>query len=159
MEVQDPYQTDARLWCAPVHPGHADVLLAALHPDHPFVLIETWDGIGDWHKATVRIGADDEPRPRLVRKHSFDLLVSPAEAAEIGSLLRAQGMSGGGFRCHQFQRHPKATFHVPDSLQASAGAQRGQGVELSIELPHDGEPALVSSPNRANLDAFLARLA
>ena len=48
------------------------------------MLIEAWDGIPDWHEAIVRVGIDDEPRPRLVRRHSFDLLVIALCAAVPG---------------------------------------------------------------------------
>ena len=78
------HQRDDGLWQVGVWPGRADVLLRALDPDWPFVLIETWDGNSDWHEATVSLGAQDETRLRLVRRHRFDLLVTPAEAAEIG---------------------------------------------------------------------------
>ncbi len=159
MEVSEPCERDNGLWSTIVHPGHADVLLGAIDPQWPFVLIETWDGIPDWHEAIVSIGTEDQPRARLVRKHVFDLLVSPAEAAEIGGYLRGQGFTGGGVQCHQFRQRPSATFRLPDSSMARADAMRGRGVELTIDLPHDAEPAVVSSPSKANLEAFVARLA
>lgn len=158
MEISEARERDG-LWHAAVHPGHADILLGAIDHRWPFVLIETWDGIPGWHEAIVSIGIDDEPRPRLVRRHSFDLLVSPAEAAEIGRRLRKQGLGGGGFLCHQFQQRPKATFWLPERPRPRADAMRGQGVELTIDLPHDTEVAVVSSPVKANVDAFASRLA
>jgi hypothetical protein len=74
-------------------------LLSALDPDWPFVLIETRDGNSDWHEATVSVGPQDQPRLRLVRHHRFDLLVTPAEAIEIGRHLHAQGVGGGRLGC------------------------------------------------------------
>ncbi|MBM0124577.1 hypothetical protein [Pimelobacter simplex] len=106
----------------------------------------------------MSIGLDDVPHRRLVRRHSFDLLVSPAEAAVIGVRLRLQGLSGGGFLCHQFQQRPKATFQLPERPRARSDAMRGQGVELTIDLPHDTEVAVVTSPFRANLERFTSRL-
>lgn len=35
---------------------------------------------------------------------------------------------------------------------------RGLGVELLINLPHDGEIAVVSSPKRSTLDGYATRL-
>lgn len=156
--VSVPSQADDGLWCVAVHPGHADLLLAALDAAMSFVLIESWDGISDWHEAVVRIGADAEPRLRVVRRLSFDLLVAPSEAAEIGGQLRELGVAGGGLLCHQFRQRPHANFHMPDSGKARADAARGQGVELTIDLPHDGEVAVVSSPSEDNLKAYVRRL-
>ena len=158
VDVSEPYLNDEGLWQAAVNPGHADVLLGALDPHLPYVLIETWDGESDWHEATVSVGPDDQPRSRVVRRHRFDLLVSPAEAIEIGAHLRAQGLSGGGLGCFQFRQRPRSTFRLPDASRSRADAIRGQRVELAIDLPHDDEVAVVSSPIEANVVQFVRRL-
>jgi hypothetical protein len=36
---------------------------------------------------------------------------------------------------------------------------RGQGVDLAIDLPHDGEVAVVCSPNKTALIEYVQRLA
>jgi hypothetical protein len=160
VDVSEPFLNDDRLWQAAVYPGYADVLLRTLDPLMPYVLIETWDGKSEWHEATVSVGPDDEPRSRLVRRHRFDLLVSPAEAVEIGVHLSAEARDGwGGLGCFQFRRRPRSTFHLPDSPRSRADAMRGQGVELEIDLPHDGEVAVVRSPLESNLVQFMRRLA
>lgn len=158
MEISEPYYNDDRLWCASVFPGRADLLLEGLDPAFPFVLIETWDGQRDWHEATVSVGRDEAPRRRIVRYHRFDVLVSPAEAVEIGAHLHAQGLSGGGLGCFQFRERPRATFRLPEWSKGRADAMRGQRVELSIDLPHDGEVAVVCSPTESNLLAYVRRL-
>lgn len=144
---------------ASVWPGHSDVLLAALDPEAAFVLIETWDGNSDWHEAQVSVAVGDEPRTRLVRHHSFDLLVTPEEAIEVGLSLRAQGKTSGGLECHQFRQRPRPEFHLPGNPRARADAMRGHDVLLSIELPHDAEVAVVSSPSRPDLEGYISRLA
>ena len=67
--------------------------------------------------------------------------------------------SGGGFGCYQFRQRPRADFHLPDYPQGRADAMRGQGVELVIDLPHDMEVAVLSSPSKAALSHYLRRLA
>lgn len=152
-------QDENGVWRSSVWPGRADVLLAALNPDSAYVLIETWDGDRDWHEAVVSVGVGEEPRTRVVRKHRFDVLVSPEEATAIGRHLHAQGVSGRGFRCYQFRQRPRADFRLPHYPQGCADAMRGQGVELAIDLPHDMEVAVVSSPSKAALSHYLRRLA
>lgn len=142
MNVSEPHQVESGLWCITVDVGHADDLLAALDPDHAFVLIETWDGDPDWHEVVVSAGGADSPRTRFVRRHSFDLLVTPAEAVEIGVHLRNEGVAGGGLSCYQFRQPPKATFRLPDSAKGHADALHGQGVAIAIDLPHDSETAV-----------------
>ena len=163
VELAEMRQGDKGMWQTTVWPGRADVLLSALDPDWPFVLIETGDGNSDWHEATVSVGPQDRPRLRLVRHHRFDLLVTPAEAIEIGRHLHAQGVGGGGLGCYQFRQRPRATFRLPDYSRprprARADAMRGQGVDLAIDLPHDGEVAVVCSPNKTALMEYLQRLA
>jgi hypothetical protein len=135
-------------------------LLSALDPDWPFVLIETRDGNSDWHEATVSVGPQDQPRLRLVRHHRFDLLVTPAEAIEIGRHLHAQGVGGGRLGCYQFRQRPRATFRLPDYSRPRADAmRRGQRVDLAIDLPHDGEVAVVWSPNKTAVIEYVQRLA
>jgi hypothetical protein len=151
-------QSEYGLWRVAVTAGQADLLLAALDPDLPFVVIETWDGDPGWHEATVRVGATGELRTRTVRRNSFDLLLSPKEAVEIGQYLRVQGVSGGGLTCYQFRARPRSDFRLPAQPKARSDAMRGLGVELLIDLPHHGEVAVVSSPARSALDAFVARL-
>lgn len=158
VEISEPYQNDDRLWCASVYPGRADLLLGGLDPALPFVLIETWDGQSDWHEAAVSVGPDEPPRRRIVRSHRFDVLVTPAEAIEIGAHLHAQGLSGGGLGCFQFRVRPPATFRLPEWSKGRANAMRGQGVELAIDLPHDDEVAVVSSPTESNLLEYVRRL-
>ena len=158
VEISDPYENGAGLWCASVWPGHADQLLRGLDPALPFVLIETWDGQPGWHEATVSVGPNEVPRPRTVRQHGFELLVTPAEAIEIGAHLRAQGLSGGGLGCFQFRDRPRDTFRLPDYSTGRADAMRGQRVEIAIDLPHDEEVAVVSSPTESVLIDYLARL-
>ena len=152
-------QDENGLWWSSVWPGRADVLLAALNPDSAYVLIETWDGKRDWHEAVVSVGVGEEPRTRVVRHHGFDVLVSPQEATAIGRHLHAQGLVGGGFICYQFRQRPRASFRLPDYPQGRADAMRGQGVELAIDLPHDGEVAVVNSPSKAALSDYMRRLA
>ncbi|MBM7520463.1 hypothetical protein [Nocardioides nitrophenolicus] len=159
MDLSEPYQQADGLWCVSVNPGHADELLGALDPEFPFVLIETWDGDSDWHEAVVSVGPNDVARPRLVRHHSFDLLVTPVEARGVGVHLRAQGLAGGGLGCFQFRERPAPAFRVPASLAGRRSALEGQKVEIAIELPHDGEVAVVASPSRARLIAYGQRLA
>ncbi len=159
VDATEPRRQGNGLWCTVVHPGHADILLGALDPHAPFVVIESMSGIHDWHEAIVSIGTRDEPQPRLVRRHTFDLLVDPSDAAQIGVHLRHQGLAGGGFMCHQFRQRQPATFKLPNSPSARADAVRGQGVELTIDLPHDGEVAVVSALSQSNLVAFMERLA
>jgi hypothetical protein len=77
VELAEMYQGDNGLWQTAVWPGRADVLLSALDPDWPFVLIETWDGNSDWHEATVSVGPQDQPRLRLTGSaKSFVIRVS-----------------------------------------------------------------------------------
>jgi hypothetical protein len=158
MELGEVHQRDDGLWRVAVWPGRADVLLGPLDSDWPFVLIETWDGNPGWHEATVSVGAHDEPRLRLVRHHRFDLLVTPAEAIEIGRHLHAQGPAGGGLVCYQFRERPRAGFRLPDDPRGRADAMRGQGVDLAIDLPHDGEVAVVCSPNETAVIEYVQRL-
>lgn len=160
VNIRDVYQDDGGLWRTDVWPARADVLLSALDPDWPFVLIETWDGNSDWHEATVSVGPQDAPRPRLVRHHRFDLLVSPAEAIEIGRHLHAERADGGGLGCYQFRQRPRATFRLPDYSRprARADAMRGHGVDLAIDLPHEQEVAVVCSPNMTALTEYVHRL-
>lgn len=158
MDLSEPSRQGDGLWCISIHPGHADELLAALDPELPFVLIETWDGLADWHEAVVSVGPDDEARPRLVRRHSFDLLVSPGEAYEVGVHLRAQGLAGGGFGCFQFRERPTSEFRLPASPEGRRSAMQRQGVQIAIDLPHDGEVAVVSSLSRTTLDAYFRRV-
>jgi hypothetical protein len=159
VEISQPYQNDDRLWCASAYPGHADLLLGGLDPAFPFVLIETWDDQSDWHEAIVSVGLDEQPRRRIVRHHRFDVLVTPAEAIEIGAHLHAQGLKGGGLGCFQFRQRPRATFRLPEWSEGRANAMRGQGVELAIDLPHDGEVAVVYSPTESNLLQYVDKLA
>lgn len=151
-------EDDHGIWRGSVVGAHADQLLASLDRSAPFVLIETWDGYLDWHEAVVSVGSDDGPRPRTVRRHTFDLLVTPTEAVEIGRQLRGQGVAGGGLVCYQFRSRPHADFRLPDQGRRRADAMRGLGVELMIDLPHDGEVAVVSSPDKAVLEGYAARL-
>jgi hypothetical protein len=158
VDLSEPYLDGDGLWRVSVYPGHADVLLGALRTDWLFVLIETWDGQTDWHEAIVSVGTNDDPQPRLVRHHSFDLLVTPADASQIGTHLRAQGLSGGGLGAYQFRERPRSNFRLPDWSRGRADAMRGQRVELAIDLPHDEEVAVVSSPYKFNLIDYVARL-
>ena len=155
VEIGEVGQNEGGSWRSSIYPGRADLLLQALDPTAEFVLIETSDGEPDWHEAVVSVSPTEAPRPRLVRRHSFDLLVTPEEAAEIGDHLHE---SGRGFLCFQFRRRP-TDFDLPDYPRGRADAMRGQGVELSIDLPHDGDLAVVVSPSRPSVEAFLRRLA
>ena len=159
VELGEVQQDKNGLWWSSVWPGRADVLLAALDPDCAYALIETWDGDRDWHEAVVSVGVGEEPRTRVVRHHRFDVLVSPKEATAIGRHLHAQGLAGGGFGCYQFRHRPRASFRLPDDPQGRADAMRGQGVELAIDLPHNGEVAVVRSPSKAALSDYMRRLA
>ena len=107
----------------------------------------------------VSVGPGDAPRLRVVRHHQFGLLVTPADAVEIGAHLHARGRRGGGLGCFQFRRRPPAIFRLPETSRGRADAMRGQAVEMAIELPHDGEVAVVASPNESSLVEYVARLA
>lgn len=158
VEISLRAQAEDQLWSVTASPGRADRLLHALDPDLPWVLIETWDGQADWHEAMVSVGVHEEPRVRLVRHHSFDLLTTPAEAREIGAHLHAQGILGGGLVAFQFRSKPRPTFRLPDYAQGQADAMRGHGVELVINLPHDGEVAVVTSLHESAAAAYAERL-
>ncbi len=142
-------------WRCTVYPGRADLMLAALDPTAGFVLIETYDGGDGWHEAVVSVSPDETSRPRLVRHNRFELLVDPIEAAEIGRHLHA---SGRGFMSYQFRERPRADFYLPKYPQGRADAMRGQGVELAIDLPHDGDLAVVCSPTKVLVDEYVQRL-
>ena len=159
MKTPEVLQNDHGLWHTLLPSARADNLLGALDPDAMFVLIETWDGNWDWHEATVSVGPQDEPRTRLVRHHRFDLLVTAAEALEIGRHFHARRIDGGGLGCYQFRQRPRADFRLPDSPRGRADAMRGQGVDLAIDLPRAGEVAEVCSPSKPTLIEYIQRFA
>lgn len=106
-------------------PGHADELLSALDPDSPFVLIECGDPSRGWHDALVTIGPESSPSSRLVRNVSFDVLVTPADAAGLGPLLRAE--HDGQLRAVQLMREPSAHFRLPAADRGLAQANEWTG--------------------------------
>jgi len=156
MDLGEVSLNEGGSWRGSVYPARAAHLLAALDPTAGFVVIETYDGVNGWHESIVSVSPDEEPRRRLVRHHSFELLVDPVEAAEIGRHLSA---SGRGFMAYQFRDRPPAQFDLPEHPKGRAEAMRGQGVVLAIDLPHDGELAVVASPSKDAVDEFLLRLA
>lgn len=155
MDLSEVSLNPGGAWHFSAYPGRADLLLAALDPTAAYVLIETYDGVHGWHEAFVSISPTEPPKRRLVRRLAFELLVDPTEAAEIGSHLHE---TGRGFMMYQFRQQPRADFHLPDCPKGRADAMRGHGVELSIDLPHDGEVAVVASPRKSAADDYRRRL-
>ena len=152
----DVVQTATGLWRLGVGVGHADELLAAVDPQAAYVVVECGNPGRGWHDAPVRIGDEAAPQVRRVRGLHFDLLVAGAELTALGSLMRRE--HDGSLTCYQFEEEPKADFRLPDREPARTHAMRGQGVLLHVQLPHDGESAVVSSPEESVLEAFAARL-
>jgi hypothetical protein len=151
--VSDLAQSDDGVWSVGVHPGHADELLEGLDPDYEFVLIKCGDPTLGWHDAQVAIGRG-QTRVFRVRNLAFDVLVTPAEAVELGPQLREQ--HDGSLTCIQFDREPRAEVQLPE--RGRAAAMRGLGVVVTVTLPHDGEVAVVASADAEALRRFVSRL-
>jgi len=139
-------------------PGRADHLLAALDPEAAHVVVLCGDPGRGWRDLAVDIGTEERPTVRRVRRVSFELLVTGAEAAELGPHLRAE--HDGSLHCYQFAALPDDGLHLPLAVprQHLAQLMRGKGLDLMIELPHDNEVALLTSVDRALLQPLLERL-
>ena len=143
--IGQPETDAAGIWSFAVFPGHADELMAALDPALKAVVFEdASDGIAGWHDAAVRLGGEP-PTTHQVRGLAFDLLLTPSQAQEVGGLLRRSAASG--VFCWQAATLPRDRhFRLSDKRnRGMRGAMVGLGISLAIDLPHDGEVAVVAT--------------
>jgi hypothetical protein len=146
------------VWSFAVFLGHADELMAALNPVLDVVVVEDASGGGPgWYDAQVALGGEPTTTHR-VRGVTFDLLVTPSRALEVGPSLRTSG--SGQLFCWQAARLP-GDKHFRLSTKRASGmrsAMAGLGIELVIDLPHDAEVAVLSAQEESVALAAARRL-
>ena len=147
-------------WTMAVWPGHLTSLAAALNPELGFVVLEDHAAVGwVWSVVPVPVnqsdsGLVDHAAVRLLR---MDLLMTPHQFQREASKLQDAG--NGGALIWQASRQPPASFRLSDKDDhARAAAVQGLDIRLIIDLPHDGEVAVIAAASEAEARAAAARL-
>ena len=150
--MSELHQSRGGVWSSGLNPGRADLLLAALPDDGPFVMLTCGNPKLGWHIAPVSID-DEPPSPRRVRGLSFELLVSTKEAREIGPLVRSS--HDGSLDCYVLTREPPESFRPTVQSLQHASFWAAMGLSLAVRLPHEGEVAWVAAAREQPLHAFI----
>lgn len=147
-------------WTVTVWPGHLSELAAALNPEFGFVVLEDHVAVGsDWRTVPVPVNESDkgfvnDVAARFVR---MDLLMTPEQFRRDASKL--QDASDGGAFIWQTSRRPPVSFRLSDKGgHARTAAVQRLGIRLIIDLPHDGEVAVVAAASEAEARAAATRI-
>ncbi|WP_234659983.1 hypothetical protein [Agromyces marinus] len=161
MNVGSPEARGDGWWTVAVWPGHLSSLAAALNPGLEFVILEDHAAVGwDWRSVRVPVnesetGFVEDVAVRFVR---MDLLMTPDQFRRHA--LKLQSGSDGGALIWQLSRKPPVNFRLSDKEgDARAAAIRGLDIRLIIDLPHDGEVAVISAAAEVEARAVVTRLA
>ncbi len=160
MGVRIREKPDDGRWTFSVWPAHLGSLAAALDPSLEFVVVEDHVAIGgSWRSALVQL--DDSGAALLdgaaVRLLRMDLLVTPEQFQQVALTLQTAG--DGGVFLWQSGRRPPDAFRLSDKEgPARAAAIRALDIRLVIELPHDGEVAVIAAASEQEARAAAARL-
>ncbi|MCC2322261.1 hypothetical protein [Cellulomonas xiejunii] len=155
-----PQQGDHGLWTAGAWPAHLSDIVRATDPGLEFVVVEDHCA-ADWRWTPLAVPLSehsDAPASRwTVRRMSFDLLLTPVQLRDAAPEL--QTATDGGALIWQSSRRPPDTFALRDKHgSARAAAMRGLDIRLVIDVPHDGEVAVLTAPTEALLVRALERL-
>jgi len=160
VDVGSPEARGDGWWTLTVWPGHLSSLAAALNPELRFVVLEDHAAVGwDWRTMRVPVnesetGFVNDVAVRLIR---MDLLMTPDQFRRDASKL--QDATDGGALLWQTRRQPPANARLSDKAgPARAAAIQGLGIGLIIDLPHDGELAVIAAASEAEARAAVARL-
>jgi hypothetical protein len=147
-------------WTVTVWPGRLSSLAAALDPEVDVVVVEDHAAVGwAWRTLGVPVneleaGFVDDVAVRLVR---MDLLMTLEQFRRDASKLQAAG--DGGALIWQTSRRPPATFRLSEKNgHARAVAVQDLDIRLIIDLPHDGEVAVIAAASELEASAAAARL-
>lgn len=154
-------QGDDGLWTAGAWPAHLSEITRAVDPGLDFVVVEDHCAV-DWRWQTLEVPLSDQPGSTAhhwtVRRMSLDLLLTPAQLTDAAPEL--QTATDGGALVWQSSRRPPGAFALRDKHgPARAAAMRGLDIRLVIDVPHDGEVAVLTAPTEALLVQALERLA
>ena len=148
-------------WTLAVWPADLNSLALALDPLCQFVVLEDHAAVGrKWRAVRVPLnesesGSVDDVQVRLVR---MDLLMTP-EQFRRDALKLQESSGGGGALIWQTTRKPPAGFRLSEKEGAArAAAVRGLDVRLIIDLPHDGELAVIAAASEQEARAAATRL-
>ncbi|GEM_PF-2798661 len=161
VEITKPQQGDSGLWTVGAWPAHLSEIARAVDPGLDFVVLEDHCAT-DWQWRTLEVPLSDHadsPASRwTVRLLQFDLLLTPAQLTQAAPEL--QTASDGGATIWQSSRRPPDGFALRHKHgTARAAAMRGLDIRLVIDVPHDGEVALLTAPTEALMVQALERLA
>ncbi|MGI4896386.1 MAG: hypothetical protein ACRYF3_14865 [Janthinobacterium lividum] len=145
----------------PIWYGHLTELTAAMDPDVAFVVVEGHLalGINEWQPSALPLSRRSSQRQHtwMTRRVSFDLLMTPLELTGAAEELRSA--TDGGALLWQAGRRPPAAFFLDSKHGAAlAAAMRGLDIRLIIDLPHDGETALMTGRTPDLLHEAIDRL-
>lgn len=147
-------------WTVAVWPGHLSSLTAAVNPELGFVVLEDHAAVG-WAWRTIRIPVNESETGFVsdvaVRHVRMDLLMTPDQFRRDAS--KFEDASDGGALIWQTSRKPPVSFRLSDKEgDARAAAVQGLGIRLIIDLPHDGEVAVIAAASEAEAHAAATRL-
>lgn len=153
-------QDDDGIWSVGVWPAHLSEVARAVDPAVGVVVVEGHGVVGwGWRTLATPLSAalPSSARPWTVRRMSLDLLLTPAQLVEVAPELQAA--TDGGALVWQSTRRPPDGFALGSKDgHGRAAAMRGLDIRLVIDVPHDGEVAVLLSPTEALLRAALERL-
>lgn len=154
-------QSDDGLWSVGAWPAHLSEIARAVDPGLEFVVVED-HCVVDWRWRTLEAPLSDHSHPPVsrwtVRRMSLDLLLTPAQLRDAAREL--QTATDGGALVWQSSRRPPDGFALRAKQgPARAAAIRGLDIRLVIDVPHDGEVAVLTAPTEALLVQALERLA
>jgi hypothetical protein len=153
-------QGDHGLWTVGAWPAHLSEITRAIDPGVDFVVVEDHCAADRrWRTLEVPLSdrSDSPARRWTVRRVSLDLLLTPAQMADAAPEL--QTATDGGALIWQSSRRPPDAFALRDKHgPARAAAIRGLDIRLVIDIPHDGELAVLTAPTEALLVQALERL-
>lgn len=160
MNVGSPEARGDGWFSLAVWPGHLSELAVALNPELGFVVLEDHAAVGaTWRSMSVPLNESEtgfvtDVAVRLVR---MDLLMTTDQFRRDASKL--QIANDGGALIWQTSRKPPPSFRLSEKDgQARAAAVHNLDIRLIIDLPHDGEVAVIAAPSEAEARAAGARL-
>ncbi|NJC69602.1 hypothetical protein HC031_07695 [Planosporangium thailandense] len=157
----DVSETADGLYAVSIWPASAAMLAQAPDPAAGPVVVEGYLAAGSgWTKLRLPFFGipGDELQQLTVRRMSLDLLLSPSEFAQLAPRLEGTRVAGLEFWQTYRDQVPQHASLSDKQGKARRAAFIGLDVAIAVQLPHDGEVAVLAAPTAVRVQAALKRI-